>query len=124
VFRACKLTCRVFGYPGVFEMKGEVSRLGVETPNLLKIKERRVRHRLFSRALYLSMATVRVEVKVDGDFRKALRRFKKKTEREGIIRDIKKNMAFEKPSAVRRRKKIKAIRRARKNRIKELKEKA
>ncbi len=68
------------------------------------------------------MPVTRVEVKVDGDFKKALRRFKKKTEREGIIRDIKKNMAFEKPSAVRRRKKIKAVRRARKNRLKEMKE--
>jgi small subunit ribosomal protein S21 len=104
-------------------MKAEVSRVVLGTLNLLEIKERREETGSITRALCLSMPTVRVEVKVDGDFRKALRRFKKKTEREGIIRDIKKNMAFEKPSAIRRRKKIKAIRRARKNRIKELKEK-
>lgn len=100
-----------------------MSNHGDETPSHLKIKEKEGRRQAPYRALFLSMPTVRVEVKVDGDFRKALRRFKKKTEREGIIRDIKKNMAFEKPSAIRRRKKIKAIRRARKNRIKELKEK-
>ena len=76
------------------------------------------RARLFVKRIPEIMAVVQVSVQVTGDFKKALRKFKKKTEREGVITDMKKSMRFEKPSTIRRRKKIKAIRRARKARAK------
>lgn len=41
-----------------------------------------------------------------------LRRFKKACEKEGLIRDIKRNKYYEKPSEIRRRKKRMAIRKA------------
>lgn len=43
---------------------------------------------------------------------KAIRRFKKKFERSGILKEIKRRTFFVKPSVERRMKKIKAIRRA------------
>ena len=53
------------------------------------------------------MPTVRVEKGESLD--KALRKFKKKIEREGLMRDIKKTEFYEKPS-VKRRKKIQKAR--------------
>ena len=53
------------------------------------------------------MPTVRVEKGESLD--KALRKFKKKMEREGLMRDIKKAEFYEKPS-IRRRKKIQKAR--------------
>ncbi|TDI29006.1 MAG: 30S ribosomal protein S21 [Acidobacteria bacterium] len=55
-----------------------------------------------------------VEVKVKDDLEKALRKFRRKYEAAGILRDIKQNMAWEKPSERRRRKKRQSIRRLRK----------
>jgi len=54
-----------------------------------------------------------VEVTVrDGEpLEKALRRFKKKWERAGILRDVKKKSFYEKPSDVNRIAKKKALRR-------------
>ena len=45
---------------------------------------------------------------------KVLKRFKKKCEKEGLIRDIKRSSYYEKPSERRRRKLRKMIKRARK----------
>ncbi|MCD6219474.1 30S ribosomal protein S21 [Candidatus Calescamantes bacterium] len=52
------------------------------------------------------MPTVRVEKGESLD--KALRKFKKKMEREGLMRDIKKAEFYEKPSVKRRKKMQKA----------------
>jgi|TARA_B100001079_G_scaffold45674_3_gene37032 small subunit ribosomal protein S21 len=54
-----------------------------------------------------------VEVTVrDGEpLEKALRRFKKKWERAGILRDVKKNAFYEKPSDAKRIARKKALRR-------------
>lgn len=46
-----------------------------------------------------------VEVREGESFESALRRFKKKIEREGILREIKERKHYEKPSE-RRRKKV------------------
>ncbi|MBI2567284.1 MAG: 30S ribosomal protein S21 [Candidatus Schekmanbacteria bacterium] len=58
------------------------------------------------------MAVVRAEVEVSNkNLERALRTLKRKTQREGLIREIRKNRYYEKPSAVRRRKELKAARR-------------
>jgi small subunit ribosomal protein S21 len=44
-----------------------------------------------------------VEVRKDESFESALRRFKKKIERDGILREIKERKHYEKPSAKRRK---------------------
>lgn len=46
---------------------------------------------------------IRVEVRSGEPLEKTLRRFKKRCEKEGLTKDIKKNMYFEKPSERRRR---------------------
>lgn len=46
------------------------------------------------------------------DIKETIRRFRKITEKEGIIKEIKKHAYFEKPSDVRRRARLRAIRRA------------
>ena len=46
------------------------------------------------------------------DIKETMRRFRKLTEKEGIIKEIKKHAYFEKPSDVRRRARLRAIRRA------------
>jgi small subunit ribosomal protein S21 len=43
---------------------------------------------------------------------RAIRRFKKKYERSGILKEVKKRAYFTKPSVKKRMKKIKAVRRA------------
>lgn len=50
-----------------------------------------------------------VEVKKDESFESALRRFKKKIEQEGILREVRDRKHYEKPSE-RKRKKAKANR--------------
>jgi small subunit ribosomal protein S21 len=45
-----------------------------------------------------------IEVRKDESFESALRRFKKKIEREGIIREIKERKHYEKPSEKKRKK--------------------
>lgn len=51
-----------------------------------------------------------VEIKKDESFESALRRFKKKIEQEGILREVRERKHYEKPSE-RRRKKAKKGRR-------------
>jgi len=60
-----------------------------------------------------------VEVKPDENFEKALKRFKKICEKEGIITEMKRREFYEKPSVKRKRKQ----RAARKRLIKALKKK-
>ena len=45
-----------------------------------------------------------IEVRPNESFESALRRFKKKIEREGIIREIKERKHYEKPSEKKRKK--------------------
>lgn len=45
----------------------------------------------------------RVEVREDESLEKALKRFKRKLEREGILKDLKAKKHYEKPSERRRR---------------------
>lgn len=59
----------------------------------------------------LSVLT-KVRVKSDEPFEKALRRFKKKCNKEGLMQRLKEIKHFEKPSERRRRKLAKAISRA------------
>lgn len=47
-------------------------------------------------------------VKVDSDLDSALKKLRKKIEKEGLIKEIKKNMYYEKPTQRRRRKMLKA----------------
>ena len=51
----------------------------------------------------------RISVRPDEDINKALNRFKKKCEKAGIGRDIKRNQYYEKPSQRRRRELLKRI---------------
>ena len=51
----------------------------------------------------------KVRVKPDEPFEKALRRFKKKCNKEGIMQRLKETKHYEKPSEKRRRKLAKAI---------------
>ncbi len=51
---------------------------------------------------------------------RAIRRFKKKYERSGILKEVKKRAYFTKPSVKRRMKKIKAVRRAQRTSMDEM----
>ena len=51
---------------------------------------------------------------------RALRRFKKKYERSGILKEVKKRSYFTKPSVKKRLEKIKAVRRAYRTRMDEM----
>lgn len=51
---------------------------------------------------------------------RAIRRFKKKYERSGILKEVKKRAYFTKPSVKRRMKKIKAIRRSQRTLLEEM----
>ncbi len=46
---------------------------------------------------------IRVEARAGEPLEKTLRRFKKRCEKEGLTKEIKKNMYYEKPSEVKRR---------------------
>jgi small subunit ribosomal protein S21 len=46
---------------------------------------------------------IRVESRNGEPLEKTLRRFKKRCEKEGLTKDIKKNLHYEKPSEIRRR---------------------
>ncbi|MEA3287195.1 MAG: 30S ribosomal protein S21 [Candidatus Marinimicrobia bacterium] len=59
---------------------------------------------------------VMVTVKRDEPFEKALRRFKKKYEKAGILKDVKKNSFYLKPTEERRLRRAKAAKRARQTR--------
>lgn len=50
-----------------------------------------------------------VTIRKGESLEKALRRFKKKVDKEGIIRQLKRHEAYEKPSQRRRRKRMRAI---------------
>ncbi len=54
----------------------------------------------------------KVRVKVDEPFEKALRRFKKKCNKEGLMQRLKEVKYYEKPSERRRRRLAKAVARA------------
>jgi small subunit ribosomal protein S21 len=54
-----------------------------------------------------------VKVKENESIDKAIRRFKKKCEKEGIIQDIKKSSRYLKPSERKRKKQLKAAKRRR-----------
>ena len=47
-------------------------------------------------------------VKVESDLDAALRKLRKKIEKEGLIKEMRKNMYYEKPTQKRRRKMLKA----------------
>ncbi|REJ81482.1 MAG: 30S ribosomal protein S21 [Acidobacteria bacterium] len=49
-----------------------------------------------------------VQVRDDESFENALRRFKRKCEKEGILTELKKRQHFEKPSIKRKRKEMQA----------------
>jgi small subunit ribosomal protein S21 len=51
---------------------------------------------------------------------RAIRRFKKKYERSGILKEVKKRAYFTKPSVKKRMEKIKAIRRAQRTSMEEM----
>lgn len=51
---------------------------------------------------------------------RAIRRFKKKYERSGILKEVKKRAYFTKPSVKKRMKKIKAIRRSQRTLMEEM----
>ncbi|MEE8341204.1 MAG: 30S ribosomal protein S21 [Candidatus Neomarinimicrobiota bacterium] len=64
---------------------------------------------------------IEVNVRDNEPLERALRRFKKKWERAGVLRDVRRNSFYIKPSVVKRESRKKAIRRmARFERIKRL----
>lgn len=50
-----------------------------------------------------------IEVHVNSNVEKALRQLKKKIEREGIVRDMKRTVYFESPTQKRRKRLVRAI---------------
>lgn len=50
-----------------------------------------------------------IEVRVNVNLEKALRQLKKKIEREGIVRDMKRTVYFESPTQKRRKRLVRAI---------------
>ena len=64
---------------------------------------------------------IEVSVRDNEPLERALRRFKKKWERAGVLRDVRRNSFYIKPSVIKRESRKKAIRRmARFERIKKL----
>jgi len=60
---------------------------------------------------------VQVTVHNGENLEKAIRRFKKKFEKAGILKDVKKNAYFVKPSAEKRMRRAKAAKRAHRMRV-------
>lgn len=61
----------------------------------------------------LSLRTmVQVNIKDNESLEKALRRFKKKWERSGVLKDVKRKAFYEKPSVTKRTAKKQTVRRA------------
>ncbi len=52
---------------------------------------------------------IKIEVKENESIDKALKRFKKKYEKTGVLKELRARQAFEKPSVVDRQAKMKAI---------------
>jgi small subunit ribosomal protein S21 len=50
-----------------------------------------------------------IEVRVNVNLEKALRQLKKKIEREGVVRDMKRTVYFESPTQKRRKRLVRAI---------------
>ncbi len=53
--------------------------------------------------------TYNIEIQVTGNIERSLKQLKKKIEREGVIRDIKRQVYFEPPTQKRRKRLIRAI---------------
>lgn len=53
--------------------------------------------------------TYNIEVSVNGNVEKSLKQLKKKIEREGVVRDMKRGVYFEAPSQKKRKRKMRAI---------------
>lgn len=64
------------------------------------------------------IALVAVEVREDEEINSALKRFKRKCIKESIPQDIRKNAFYEKPSVRKRKKHLKAVKRQKKNSMK------
>jgi small subunit ribosomal protein S21 len=52
---------------------------------------------------------IKIEVKENESIDKALKRFKKKYEKTGVLKELRARQAFEKPSVVGRQAKLKAV---------------
>ncbi len=61
------------------------------------------------RYLVTMSKTFNIEVPVSGNIEKSLRQLKKKIEREGVMRDMKRQVYFESPTQKRRKKLMRAI---------------
>lgn len=61
----------------------------------------------------------KIEIRKDESIDKALRKFKSKLRREGVIEEMRKREFYEKPSQRRRKEKAKAKRRERQRRMRE-----
>lgn len=59
---------------------------------------------LFSQSEFLFLMSIEVKVRKGEPMERALRRLKKRLDREGVIRDVRANRYFEKPSQAKRRK--------------------
>lgn len=53
--------------------------------------------------------TYNIEISVEGNLERSLRQLKKKIEREGVIRDMKRRVYFEPPTQKRRKRLMRAI---------------
>lgn len=53
--------------------------------------------------------TYNVEIRVDGNIERSLRQLKKRIEREGVVRDMKRRVYFEPPTQKRRKRLMRAI---------------
>ncbi len=53
--------------------------------------------------------TFNIEISVDGNLEKSLKQLKKKVEREGVVRDMKRQVYFEPPTQKRRKRMMRAI---------------
>ena len=60
-----------------------------------------------------------IKLKTGEPLEKALRRFKKKMDKEGILREMKRHQHYEKPSQRKRRKMLKSLQREKKYGVKE-----
>lgn len=57
----------------------------------------------------MSKKNANIEVRVNSNIEKALRQLKKRIEREGVVRDMKRTVYFESPSQKRRKRLVRAI---------------
>lgn len=57
----------------------------------------------------MSQKAVNIEIQVTGNLERSLKQFKKKIEREGVSRDIKRQVYFEPPTQKRRKRLMRAV---------------